>query len=77
MNKYHKILDKILQHGKLQENKKGNIKYLLNEQINLTAIDLLDIFEAHPIARQKLKGELQLFMSGERLTEKYREIGVN
>lgn len=77
MNKYHKILDKILQHGKLQENKKGNIKYLLNEQINLTAIDLLDIFEGHPIARQKLKGELQLFMSGERLTERYREIGVN
>ena len=77
MNKYHQILDKILQRGKLQENKKGNIKYLLNEQINLTAIDLLDIFEGHSIARQKLKGELQLFMSGERLTEKYREIGVN
>ena len=77
MNKYHKILDKILQSGKVQENKKGNIKYLLNEQLTLHADDLLDIFEGHAIARNKLRGELQLFMSGERLTEKYREIGVN
>jgi thymidylate synthase len=77
MNKYHEILKRILHQGKVQENKKGNNKYLLNEKITLTAVDLLDIFEGHPIARQKLKGELQLFMSGERLTEKYREIGVN
>jgi len=77
MNKYHSVLDKILNQNKVQHNKKGNILYLLNEQLTLQADDLLDIFEGHAIARNKLRSELQLFMSGERLTEKYREIGVN
>jgi thymidylate synthase len=77
MNKYQKTLAKILDSGKIQQNKKGNIRYLLNEQLTLRADDLLDIFEGHAIARNKLRSELQLFMSGERLTEKYREIGVN
>ena len=77
MNKYHKILDKILNTGKVQENKKGNITYLTNQLLELKPIDLLEIFEGHGIARNKLKNELQLFIQGERLTEKYREIGVN
>jgi len=77
MNKYNKILEKILQQGKLQSNKKGNIKYLLNEQLSLTSADLLDIFEGHAIARNKLKSELLLFTSGERQTEKYRAAGIN
>lgn len=76
MNKYHKILSKILNSGKVQENKKGNIKYLLNEALHLKPVDLLEIFEGHGIARNKLKNELQLFIQGERLTERYREIGV-
>lgn len=45
MNKYYRILDKILATGKTQTNKKGNIQYLLNEQLSLTPADLLDIFE--------------------------------
>lgn len=77
MNKYHKILEKILNANKVQKNKKGDIIYLLNEQLTLQADDLLDIFEGHSIARNKLRGELQLFMSGERLTERYKEIGVS
>ena len=32
MNKYYQILNKILEQGKTQTNKKGNIRYLLNEQ---------------------------------------------
>lgn len=35
MNKYYRILDKILVAGKTQTNKKGNIQYLLNEQLSL------------------------------------------
>ena len=66
MNKYYRILDKILATGKTQTNKKGNIQYLLNEQLSLTPADLLDIFEGHNIARKKLRSELQLFMQGER-----------
>lgn len=77
MNKYHQILNKILNSGRVQENKKGSITYLLNEVLTLKPIDLLEIFEGHPIARNKLKNELSLFIQGERLTERYREIGVN
>lgn len=77
MNKYYGILDKILSNGKMQQNKKGDIKYLLNEQLSLTPADLLDIFESHGIARKKLKSELQLFMQGERQVEKYRDVGIN
>lgn len=77
MNKYYSILDKILSSGKLQENRKGRIKYLLNEQLALTPADLLDIFEGHSIARKKLKTELELFMQGERSVEKYRNVGIN
>ena len=77
MNKYYQILGKVLEKGKTQTNKKGNIRYLLNEQLSLTPADLLDIFESHGIARKKLKNELQLFMQGERNVERYRDAGIN
>ena len=76
MNKYYKILDQIIHTGKQQCNKKGEIRYLLNEQLTLTPSDLLDIFETHSIARRKLKNELQLFMKGERQIEKYNKAGI-
>lgn len=76
MNKYHLTLKKILDTGKVQENKKGSIKYLLNHSLTLKPIDLLEIFEGHPMARKKLKDELNLFMAGERMTEAYREAGI-
>lgn len=77
MNKYHQILQKVLSEGKDQTNRKGEIRYLLNEQVHLTPADLLDIFEGHGIARKKLRSELRLFMQGERNIEKYREAGIN
>ena len=77
MNKYHQILQKVLVSGKNQTNRKGDIRYLLNEQLYLTPADLLDIFEGHGIARRKLRSELRLFMQGERNIEKYREQGIN
>lgn len=76
MNKYYQTLDKILQTGKIQTNKKGRIKYLLNGRLILTPADLLDIFESHGIARKKLKEELKLFMQGVRDVEKYKEAGI-
>ncbi len=76
MNKYHLILNKILAEGKIQENKKGPIRYLLNEQLTFTPLDLLDIFEGYNIARKKLRTELRLFMQGERNIDKYREAGI-
>lgn len=77
MNKYHEILEKILQKGKDQKNKKGDIKYLLNQKLELKPIDLLTLFESHGVAKKKLKDELTLFMQGERSTEAYREVGVS
>lgn len=77
MNKYYKTLAKIVANGQRQTNKKGEIIYLLNQQLDLKPADLLDIFEGHNIARKKLKSELQLFMQGERLTERYREVGIS
>lgn len=70
------MLGRILSEGKAQENRKGRIRYLLNENLVLTPGDLLDIFEGHGIARKKLKDELRLFMRGERDVEKYREAGI-
>ena len=76
MNKYHQILNKITTKGKVQKNKKGNITYLLNQELQMKPIDLLELFEGHAVAKKKLKDELLLFMQGERSTEAYREIGV-
>lgn len=77
MNKYHNILRNILANGKHQENKKGGITYLLNQQLSLTPADLLDIFEDHGIARKKLRAELNLYMEGVTDLEKYHEAGIN
>ena len=77
MNKYYAMLEKVVKQGRTQTNKKGNINYLINEQLHLRPIDLLEIFEGHSIARKKLKNELALFMAGERSVEKYREAGIN
>lgn len=75
-NKYYAILGKIMSEGRMQLNKKGNIKYLTNQVLSLEPADLLDIFETHGIARKKLKSELTLFMAGIKSTERYREAGI-
>ena len=58
-NKYYATLAKILRCGKRQSNKKGDIIYLLNEQLHLSPYDLLEIFEGHNIARKKLRSALE------------------
>ena len=76
MNKYYQLLQKIIDFGKHQENKKGGITYLINEELSMSAADLLAIFETHPIAKKKLKAELDLYMAGEVSIEKYNEAGI-
>lgn len=56
INKYHQLLIRILNQGRHQQNKKGGITYLINEQLSLTPGDLLEIFETHGIARKKTQG---------------------
>ena len=46
MNKYYMILDKILGRGKTQSNKKGNIRYLLNELMLFKNADETEYKEA-------------------------------
>lgn len=77
INKYHEMLTSILAYGKHQENKKGGITYLLNQQLSLTPADLLCIFESHSIARKKLRAELSLYMKGEINVSKYNEAGIS
>mgnify|MGYP007050595371 CR=1 FL=1 len=64
MDKYYQILGKVLSSGKMQSNKKGNIRYLLNEQLTLLPADLLDIFEGHTIARKKVKKRVTTVYEG-------------
>lgn len=71
------MLKRILDQGSRQSNLKGNIVYLLNEQMSLSPADLLEIFEGHGLARNKLRSELKLFMNGERSVDKYRQAGIN
>lgn len=77
INKYHCMLQSILDNGKCQASRKGSIICLLNQQLSLTPADLLEIFEGHGLARKKLRAELRLFMSGERSVERYRQEGIN
>lgn len=77
MNKYHKLLSDIVDMGEYQQNKKGGIQYLLNQQLTLTKADLLDVFEDHAIARNKLKQELDLFTLGVERVEEYNEAGIS
>ncbi len=44
INKYYQLLIRILNQGRHQQNKKGGITYLINEQLSLTPGDLLEIF---------------------------------
>lgn len=75
-NKYHGILRRILSEGHPQHNRKGGSQCLLNQRLDLSPADLLEIFEGHGLARRKLRSELSLFMSGERSTDRYREAGI-
>lgn len=77
MNKYYKLLEKIVAKGNLQKNKKGNIKYLINEQLKMNSKDLLKIFKQHKIAKLKLEQELSLYLKGESKISEYNAIGIS
>lgn len=77
MNKYYKVLKNILQDGRLQVNKKGDIKFLINQQVSMNVDDLEVIFDEHPIAKAKLKDELFLYFQGETEIKRYNEMGIH
>lgn len=75
-NKLYSLLQKILEQGKTQQNKKGGTTYLTNELFTLLPGDILQIFEDYPIAKKKLKAELGLYLKGETSVDEYRAVGV-
>jgi thymidylate synthase len=76
MNTYYKTLQNILDNGKTQSNKKGNIKYLINEVLSMEKTDLTQIFSEHKIAKKKLKAELELYFKGVTNVKEYNKIGI-
>ena len=76
MNKYYQLLDKILKNGKLQTNKKGNIKYLINEVLSMDQKDIIKIIDQHPIAKKKLSKELELYCKGKTSVSEYNKVGI-
>ena len=76
MNKYYKLLEKIISNGKKQTNKKGNITYLINESLKLNENDILRILKEHPIAKKKLSNELELYCSGITSVKEYNAVGI-
>ena len=76
MNKYYKLLKKIISNGKKQTNKKGDITYLINESLKLNENDILRILKEHPIAKKKLSNELELYCSGITSVKEYNEVGI-
>jgi thymidylate synthase len=76
MNKYYKVLQKVLKTGKTQLNKKGNIKYIINESLSMDKKDLIKIFKEHPIAKIKLEKEINLYFKGETNVKEYNKEGI-
>lgn len=75
--KYYRLLDRIIDDGFYQANKKGASYYLINERLDMSEAELLHFFSAHPIAKSKLEKELDLYMQGETDIQKYNEAGIN
>jgi thymidylate synthase len=76
MNKYYKLLSKILNQGEEQKNKKGNIKYLLNEVLSMDSTEVDRILSEHLIAKKKLSKELELYCKGVTSVKEYNAAGI-
>jgi thymidylate synthase len=64
MNKYYKLLLKIILKGQLQTAKKNSSIALLNEKLSFNEKELIKLFSKHKVAKNKLSDELQLYMNG-------------
>jgi len=76
MNKYYRLLKKIISNGKKQTNKKGDITYLINESLKLNENDILRVLKEHPIAKKKLSNELELYCRGITSVKEYNAVGI-
>jgi thymidylate synthase len=78
MNKYHNLLQSIVTVGRNQQNKKGGIKYLINEKISMDKGELVELFSIHKVAKKKLKAELEeIKIKNEEENEKTLKNSIN
>lgn len=73
MNKYYKLLSKILKQGKFQTAKKNGSIYLINQGLSFSKNQLEKLFLEHKVAKNKLSKELDLYMNGETLIKEYND----
>jgi thymidylate synthase len=71
MNKYYKLLNKILKQGKFQTAKKNGSIYLINQTLSFSKNELEKLFLEHKVAKNKLSKELDLYIAGETLIKEY------
>tara|TARA_B110000902_G_scaffold256870_1_gene324236 strand:+ start:554 stop:1195 length:642 start_codon:yes stop_codon:yes gene_type:complete len=76
-NKYFDLLKNILSSGQTQQNKKGEIIYLINQSLTLDSDDLDELFKVYKVPTIKLNAELQLYMEGETREAIYQKCGIN
>jgi len=76
MNKYYKLLEKIINKGKLQTAKKANSYALLNQKLSFNKNELENLFKIHTVAKQKLSKELELYFNGVTNIKEYNNNGI-
>lgn len=76
MNKYFQLLEKILNEGKMQTNKKGSNLYLINETLKMNLDNLAQISSEYKVAKKLLTKELDLYMKGETQVSEYNKQGI-
>jgi thymidylate synthase len=76
LNKYYKLLNKIVIKGKLQSAKKANSYGLINQKLSFNKKQLEHLFSVHPIAKTKLQDELKLYFDGITNVNEYNKKGI-
>jgi thymidylate synthase len=76
LNKYFSLLNKILDFGAVQENKKGTSIALINQVLDFSKVELLELFSTYTIPKEKLKAELDLYLQGEENISEYNAQGI-
>jgi thymidylate synthase len=75
-NQYFKLLNKIVNKGKLQQAKKAKSYFLINEKLSFSKNQLENLFLNYKVAKFKLEKELELYFKGETLINKYNENNI-
>ena len=75
-NQYFDLLNKILDWGRPQQNKKGDIIYLLNQTLSLDVKEVKTLFTKYKVAKKKLGDELELYLEGETDINKYHDKNI-